>query len=237
MSRPLFSCSSLALDNEVLPASSVLAIDTAGRLERELAATITFLGDPDGPVGRDGRSVFLLRSLETVISTARLLRQLVLDATCRSTDGSIEVHERGIRARATIVMRALYVFKQHAHEVPATALVAPFLRVHDVCAFLIDHISEICSRWNDQRGTGPQADPSTHRALRYIAADEAEIAFERLGRDAAFATFLRVGATCTSSDAVRTACREIGVIVGLTRTTPDRENANHIPGSNGEGAS
>jgi hypothetical protein len=224
------------LDAAVAPASSVLALDTAGRLDRELAAVETYLGDTPEWFVRDARSALLVRSIKAVVVTARLLRQHVLDAICRSTDGTIDILERGIRARANIVMRALYVLGHRECEVPASALVAPFGHVRDVCAFLVDRVTAIYARWSDQRATDHELDPSTRQALRYIAVDEAEVAFERLGRDAALATFLQVGAA-SDSPAVSTACRELAAIVGLMGTTQNREHASDTPGPDEECAS
>lgn len=150
---------------------------------------------------------------------------------CRSTDGALDTHERGIRARTYIVMRALRVLAQREREVPASALVGRFRCLNDVSRFLIDQVSQIYSLWMEQSGTGTgqQLDSSTRQALRYIAVDEAEVAFERLGRDVALATFLRVCAAC-DSDAVSTACREVAAIVGVQRTPNDDEHATDRPG-------
>lgn len=233
MSRPLFAFSSLVPDGDFVPVSSVLALDTAGRLDRELATVTGYLNDAAGPFSPKARSAFLLQSLATVVVTARLLRQQLLDVMCRTTEGALDIHERVIRARANIVMRTLNVLTQREHEVPTSALVGRFRRVHDVRAFLIDEVTNIYTKWSEQCGMVRQLDQSTHYALRYIAVDEAEIAFERLGRDVAFATFLRVG-TADGSDAVRTACREIAAIVGLAPAIRDDDEANHLPGSDEE---
>lgn len=80
MSRLLFSSNSLVTDSAAAPASSVLALDTAGRLECDLVSIINYLDDS---FRHDARTAFLLRSIETVVVTARLLRQYVLEVMCR----------------------------------------------------------------------------------------------------------------------------------------------------------
>lgn len=236
MSVSLYSHASLMLDAALVPASSVLALDTAGRLDRELAAVIGYLDDAAELFGREARTAFLLQLIETLVETAHLLHRQVLDAACRSTDADIATHERGVRARANILMRALYVLKQREQELPGSALVGRFRCARDAYTFLIDGVTRIYATWNEQLGTVQQLDPSTRHALRYIAVDEAEIAFERLGRDTSLATFLRVGAT-SGSDAVSTACSEIAAVVGLARTTRAEDRPTTMPDCDGKCAS
>ena len=56
------------------------------------------------------------------------------------------------------------------------------------------------------------------QTLAYTALDDAEIAFERIGRDPALERFIRIGAACTCS-AVCLACQELAATIGLTLTT------------------
>ncbi|MBX3157760.1 MAG: hypothetical protein KF773_17460 [Deltaproteobacteria bacterium] len=205
--------SSRLLDGGAVSTASILALDTAGRLDREIATITGYLE------GREVSST-LMRSIENVVAIERLLRRRMLDAMCRTED---DVHD-GIRARANIVMRALRVFREHEHEFPAAALIVPFLRLHDLSVFLTNRTAEICARWTEQSGPEQAHDPSTRHALRYLADDEAEISFARIGRNAAVATFLCIGID-RGSDAVRTACREIAVVVGLASAARDVERS------------
>ncbi|MCW5801788.1 MAG: hypothetical protein KIT31_05330 [Deltaproteobacteria bacterium] len=226
MSRLPFSMSAHVLDGSTATTvASILALDTAGRLDGELAAITRYLNDPHRTLRREVISSTLVRSIENAVAIARLLRQYVLDAMYRTED-ALDVTECGVRARANILMRALQLFKQREHEVPAAALVAPFLRLHDLSIFLTNRVAQIYARWTEQTGTEQGLDRSTQR---YLAVDEAEIAFVRLGRNAAFATFLRVGIAC-GSDAVRAACREIAGVVGLVPADWDIE-PNQLAGS------
>lgn len=226
MSGSLFSRSVSVLDDADVPPSAVLALDAAGRLERELAALASYLADSADSFGRDTRIALLVDSVEAIAITAHLVRQRVLDSLRRSSAGAIELHERAIRARANIVMRALYVLKGRERELSAAALSGRFRCTQDVFAFLVDRITELYGRWSEQYETARALDVASQHALRYIAADEAEVAFARLGRDPALATFLRVGSTC-ESEAIRMACGESAAIVGL-RATEDDGGANGV---------
>lgn len=203
------------------PPHAVFVLDTAGRLDRELAAVAGYLDDPSGLFRRDARTAFLRRALETVAVTARLLHAYALDAMAPIAEAAIDDHERAVRGRAHIVMRALHVLAGRTHEVPAAALSGRFSSAGDVSAFLVDEVSHIYARWKEQRDAARLADGALQRALRDSAIDDAEVAFERLGRDRDFATFVRVGSTA-ESEPVRIACRELAAVMGVSPSAGER---------------
>lgn len=192
----------------------VLALDTAGRLDRELTAVSDYLDDPAGTFCRDVHRAFLLRSIEAILATARAIRQQLLDAVTRNTESTIEIQERAVRSRTKILMRALQVLVRREHEVPRNALIGRFQSVQDVYVFLVDQVVQIHGRWMEQRDADRQLDADSRGVLAYSAVDDAEIGFERLGRDTALATFLRVGAA-SECEPIRTACREIAATLDL----------------------
>lgn len=101
---------------------SVLALDAAGRLDTGLAALLSYLDDAAVLLARDARTAFLLRAMETVLATARLLHEHMLDAFSSGSEASIELHARGLRARANIIMRAVNVLTYHERELAPSAL-------------------------------------------------------------------------------------------------------------------
>jgi hypothetical protein len=79
---------------------------------------------------------------------------------------------------------------------------------------MVDQLSRIHERWQEQRGLDPLLEYSARQTLAYAAIDEAEIALERLGRDSDLQRFLRVGGT-SECKPVATACREITATLGV----------------------
>jgi len=199
-------------------------LDVAGRLERELAAVTAYVDDFAASAGRDVRVTFLQRSLVLVTVTARVLRQLALDAatTTSNVQLSVEAHEHALRVRLNVLMRATYTLRRREPEIPTTAFTARFRDVHSVCIHLNDQAVQIHSRWQEQRGSNPPRDAATRQALAYQALDDAEIAFERLGRESDLEHFLRVGAA-TTCEPVSLACRELAATVGLALASANND--------------
>ncbi len=92
------------------PSRSVLVLDTAGQLDRELASLAAYVDDIRDLLRGDARASLVEHTVARVIVTAQHLRTQVLDAAVRP-DASIEIHERALRARMNIVVRALYALK------------------------------------------------------------------------------------------------------------------------------
>ena len=214
----------------------VVALDTAGRLDQGLATVAGCLNDVADVLSRDARTAFLPGAIEMVLATARLLRADVLDAIGTSAEAPIEIDERAVLARIRVVMRALRVLRRCESAVPRAALVGRFGSVRDVSTFLVDQIAQIYARWIEQRGDIEVRESATRSALAYAAADDAEIGFALLGRDASLTTFLRTGAA-SDVEAVRAACREIAATLGLTLAPRGDERTNGTPVSRAERAS
>jgi len=211
------------LVGDAAPPTLVLALDAAGRLEHELGAVVGLLNDRTFAVARGAVAAAITRSLESVVETVRLLRQSVLDTATRGADAVPTIRERAIRARVNVVIRAIHVLQSREHDVPGPALVAPFRCVRDVCVFLVDRFAQIYEGFAEH-ATDHEFDTGARHRLRYIAVDDAEIAFARLGREPALAHFLR-GCATSHSDEVRGACREIAVTLGLALATTSDADA------------
>jgi hypothetical protein len=173
----------------------LLALDAAGRLAHELASV--------GGV------------LDALAATVRHLRQHMLDSAAPGSMLREDISERALRARVNIVMRGIRVLESREHEVPSAALAAPFRSVRDVCVCLEDRVTQIYARWARQQEPERDADPDAQRWLRYLAVDDAEVAFALLGREPAIARFLSAGAGAVCGD-VGAACREIAAAIGLS---------------------
>lgn len=200
------------------PSYSVLVLDTAGRLDRELAVVRGFADQLAELLREDARAAFLSGALNAAMSTLRLLRRCMVDSIGTLQDVSIEVQEAALRARMNIVVRAVYFLHRGERDVPASALGGRFRSVSDVTTHLADHVSRILSQWLEQRAAGAQVDEASRRALRYAALDEAEVAFEALGRDPELSRFLRAGSE-SASELFRLSCLEIAATVGLAVTS------------------
>lgn len=198
-----------------------VALDTAGRLDRELATVATYLDDLREQLRGDARASLLVNALAHAMMTAQQLREHVLRAVVGPDEESIEIHERALRARMNIVIRGLYALKQNELWIPLDAFAVRFRVLSDVSAFMVDQLSRIHDRWQEQRGLDQLLDACARRALAYAALDEAEIALERLGRDSDLQRFLRVGGT-SECEPLATACREIAATLGVHARSGER---------------
>lgn len=197
---------------------SVLALDAAGQLDFELAAAVGHLDSLRERFRDDARMGPLLHSIRTVAAAALTVRQLrkhLAHATSDEAHAPIEIYERALRARWSVVFRAVHAISHAEQDAPRAAFIGRFLSVRDVVAHLVDQLAEIHVRWNQQRRMHLRHDVVTRHALAYAALDEAEIAFERLGRDFALRHFLRVSIR-SSSPSIRMGCREIAATLGLS---------------------
>ena len=217
---PLFSCRSFVFVASVPPSRSVLVLDTAGQLDRELASLAAYVDDIRDLLRGDARASLVEHTVARVIVTAQHLRTQVLDAAVRP-DASIEIHERALRARMNIVVRALYALKQNERWLPHVALVGRFRSLRDFNLYVVDRVALIHTGWSEQRGSQP-LDSANQAASAYAALDEAEIAFERLGRDVDVEQFLRL-ASESPCEPVATACRELAVTIGAALKPPSAE--------------
>lgn len=195
------------------PSYPVLALDAAGRLARELAAVAAYVEDLRETLRGDARSPLLVTTLARVIVTAQQLRQHALHAVTARWEESIEIHERALRARMNIILRGLYALKQSEQSIPAGAFAARFRSLREVTVYLVEQLTQIHMRWQEQLELDRRLDSGSSRALAYAALDEAEVALARLGRDPDLERFFRVGAT-SANEAVTTACGEIAATLG-----------------------
>jgi len=191
----------------------VVALDTAGRLDRELATVATYVDDVRDLLQGDGRAALLVHAVARVIVTARQLRQQVLCASVDADEASVEIHERALRARMNIAIRGFYALKQNELWLPRAAFGARFRVLRDVTAYLVDQFAQIHDRWQEQRDRN-QLHADLRRVVTYTALDEAEIALQRLGRDVDLERFLSAGAA-SGCESVVTACREIAWTLGV----------------------
>lgn len=203
---------------DVASSYSVLALDAAGQLDHELAAVAGHLDSLRERFRDDARMGPLLHSLRSVAAAALTVHQLrkhLAHATSNEADAPIDIYERALRARWSVVFRAVHALSHFEHDTPPGAFIGRFKSVRDVVAHLVDQLAEIHVRWNQQRRLHERLDLVTRHALAYAALDEAEIAFECLGRDLALRHFLRV-AGGSASPSVRMGCREIAATLGLS---------------------
>lgn len=201
---------------------SVLALDTAGRLDRDLATLAAYVDDLRDRLHGDSRGSLLVNALARIIVTAQLLRTQALDAAVAPESASIEIHERAMRSRMSVVARALFALKQNERWLSLTNSVGRFQSLRDFSAHVIDQVAQIHCRWLEGRGSEQRLDPAAQRALAYAALDDAEITFERLGRDADVEQFLRAGAS-NGCAAIQTACRELAATFGLALASASEE--------------
>lgn len=197
----------------VATAYSILAIDAAGRLERELATARRHLDELAEPLHGVARSVFLTTAIDAAVSTLRVLRARILEAV-DARDIVLDVQESALTARMNIVVRAVYLLHRSEREVPASAFAGRFLTIADVTTHLANEVSRILAQWHEHKAAGPQLDESSRRAIRYTSLDDAELSFQAMGRDADLTRFLRV-ASESPSELVRLTCLEIAATVGL----------------------
>lgn len=205
--------------DSVAPSYSVLALDTAGRLDCELATLATYVDDIRDLIRGDARGALVVNALARVIVIAQLLRAQALHAAVGRDDESIENDERAFLARISIVVRSLFALKQNESWVSRAAWSGRFTSLRDFNVYVVDQLARIHNRWLEQRGPHQSLDAATQRALAYSALDDAEIALERVGRDGAVQRFLRVGSS-NACEAVATACRELAATLGVVVTAP-----------------
>lgn len=214
----------------------VVALDTAGRLDRELATVATYVDDVRDLLHGDGRAALLVHAVARVIVTARQLRQQVLCAAVAVDEASVETHERALRARMNIAIRGFYALKQNELWLPRAAFGARFRVLRDVTAYLVDQFTQIHDRWQEQRGRSQRIEAHLRRVVTYTALDEAEIALERLGRDADLWRFLSAGAA-SGCESVAIACREIAWTLGVMLPAHAEQQALGMVASHEERAS
>lgn len=214
----------------------MVALDTAGRLDRELATVATYVDDVRELLQGDGRAALLVQAVARVIVTARQLRQQVLCASIDVDEASVEIHERALRARMNIAIRGFYALKQGELWIPRAAFAARFRVLRDVTAYLADQFAQIHDRWQEQRGRNQRTQADLRRAGTYTALDEAEIALERLGRDSDVERFLSAGDS-SGCESVATACREIAWTLGVMLPARVEEQALGAVASHDERAS
>jgi len=203
----------------VPPSGSVLVLDTAGQLDRDLATIARYVDDLRDRLHGDARGSLLLQAVAHVIVTAQRLRMQAHDAAVAPEMASIEIHERALRARMNIVVRALVALKQNERWLTLSVPGSRFGSLRDFSVHVIDHVAQIHCRWLEAHGSEQRLDQATRHGLAYAALDDAEIAFERLGRVAPVEKFLRIGAV-NACAAIATACRELAAILGVALTSP-----------------
>lgn len=205
-----------------MPSScSILALDSAGRLDRELATVARLVDDLLDLVRADARASRLVQAVAVAIVNAQQLRRHIVQATdCGRARLSVDVHERALRARMNIVMRALYALKSSEAQIPSTAFVGRFHTLRDVSVHLADRLAHIHSLWTEQRATYRQLNAWMKQTLAYQALDDAEIAFERLGRDRDLEHFVSTSAA-SASEAVSLASQELAVTFGIALAATD----------------
>lgn len=213
-----------------------VALDTAGRLDRELATVATYVDDVRDLLQGDGRAALLVHAVARVIVTARQLRQQVLCAAVDVDEASVEIHEPALRARMNIAIRAFYALKQSELWIPRSAFGARFRVLRDVTAYLVDQFVQIHDRWQEQRGRNQRMQADLRRVVTYTALDEAEIALQRLGRDSDLQRFLSAGAA-SGCESVAIACREIAWTLGVMLPARVEEQALGVVASHEERAS
>lgn len=214
---------------DFVPSSrSVLVLDTAGRLDRDLATLAAYVDDLRDRLHGDARASLLVNALARIIVTGQLLRTQALDAAVAPESASIEIHERALRARMNVVVRALFALKQNERWLSLPASVGRFRSLRDFNVYVIDQVAQIHALWLEHRCAEQRLDEATQRALAYTALDDAEIAFERLGRDADVERFLRLGAS-NGCAAVATACCELAATFGIALTSPGEERGTTHP--------
>ena len=196
------------------PSTSVLLLDTAGRLDRELGAARGLADELTALLQTDSRGAFLTGAINAAMSTLRLLRRRMHSALA-GAEVSIDVQESALRARMHVIVRAVYFLHRDMHAVPAFALGGRFRSVPEVTSYLADQVSQILAQWKDQRTAGLPLDDVSRR---YASLDEAEVAFEALGRDPDLARFLRAGSE-SESEPLSLSCLEIAATVGLAITS------------------
>lgn len=211
----LSSCTELVSCSFVASAYSILALDTAGRLDRELATLASYVDDLRDLIRSDSRGALLVHAVARVIATAQDLRTQALEGALELVADPVEIHEHALRARISILVRGLYAIKQGEAAVPAAAFASRFCSLRDFNRYLIDRVAHLHERWLEQRRAEQSLDATARRVLAHAALDDAEIAFERLGRDADLESFLRAG-SASASESVATACREIAASLGMT---------------------
>lgn len=211
---------------------SVLVLDTAGRLDRDLATVAKYVDDLRDRLHGDARGSFLVQAVARVIVIAQLLRTQALDAAVEPEAVSIEFHERALRARMNIVVRAMFALKQHERWLTLPTAVGRFATLRDFSVYVTDQVAQIHCRWLEARGTEQRLDSAARQALTYSALDDAEIAFERLGRDPDVEQFLCVGAA-NACEAIATACRELAATMGVALTSSDEGRAMTQPNGRG----
>lgn len=181
----------------------------------------------------DARGSLLVQTVARVILTAQLLRSQALDAVADKDTESIEIRECALRARMNIVVRALYALKQNERWMSRAAFAGRFRSLRDLSAHVIDEVAQIHQRWLEQRAPRQSLDVPSLRTLAYAALDDAEIAFERLGRDSDLEHFMRVGAS-SACEAIATACREMAITVGVALRGSSEEGTALGPGDSAD---
>lgn len=193
---------------------SVLALDTVGRLDRELATLAAYVDDVRDLLCRDARGSLVVQAVARVIVNAQHLRSQAHDAATGVDADSIEIRERALRARINIIVRALYALKQNERWMPQEAFGGRFRSLREFSLHVVDYVAQVHACWLEQRDPQQRVDRAAQRTIAYAALDDAEIAFERLGRDLAVQQFLQVGAS-SACEAIGTACRELSITVGI----------------------
>lgn len=212
----------------VASAYSVLALDTVGRLDRELATLAAYVDDVRDLLCRDARGSLVVQAVARVIVNAQHLRSQAHDAAAGVDADSIEIRERALRARMNIIVRALYALKQNERWMPQEAFGGRFRSLREFNLHVVDYVAQVHACWLEQRDPEQPADRVAQRTIIYAALDDAEIAFERLGRDDAVQQFLSVGAS-SACEAIATACRELATTVGAALRAATGEAAGRHP--------
>lgn len=208
--------------DDVPPPCSILVLDSAGRLDRELATLAAHLDDMRDLLRGELRASLLLQAVARVIVTAQQLRALALNAVVGDAMETIALNERALQARISIVVRALYALKQNENWLEPGSLAGRFRTLRDFNLWIVDRVAQIHSQWLEQRAAQQAQDAVTGRALAYAALDDAEFSFERLGCDADVERFLRVGAA-NACEAVAVASQELAATFGVVLTASSEQ--------------
>lgn len=167
----------------------------------------------------------LLRTIAISRADLGILRDRALCSACLSS--SVELRENSLRARTNVVLVQLAKLSEIQLE-PSDAgalFVGKLSGLRDVAELLHAGIGRANARWRCAlRAIAEQPELANGERERermyHIALDQAELAFDLIGRDHDLLTFLRVGAA-SRNEPLRISCREIAAMVSAD-LSPDK---------------
>ena len=159
------------------------------------------------------------RDLLRVLARARVRLGLVREHVAEGgpLPASLDDRETSLRARTDVVVDQLEVLKDLGEQLTESGLLAGTIGdLGAVLALLSDGIGRANARWRQAlRRVAERKDlgDARERARLYRSAlDQAERAFDRIGRHRDLVRVLQAGAV-SANKAIRTACREIAAMV------------------------